>query len=161
MHELKWHARIGKHRLERGHHLEHPQDRRGHPLRELNVGDVRKQCQRVAAGDDARPKDVGVGSAVHERLIENALQLGLLGGVIVALGAARWNLLGERLRVVSVKPVSGHRGGIDEATRLGVGRRLEYVAGALEVDALGVLEAAEDQEREMHHDVGARHELVD
>ena len=100
--------------------------------RELDVGDALEQRQRVGPGHDARAKHVGVGrrpsSSSHSRL-----QFGLLGRVVVAVGAARRRVLGQQLRVVSVEAVGGHRRGVDQARHAridgGAERRCEIPRG--------------------------------
>ncbi len=54
-----------------------------------------------------------------------------------------------------MKAVGGHRRGVDEPADARGDRGLEHVARALEVDALGLLAPAHDDEREVHDDVRA------
>ena len=60
-----------------------------------------------------------------------------------------------------VKAVRRDRRRVDEPPSLGVDRRLEDVARALEVDPPGLVAVAEDDEREMDDDVGAGDQVVD
>ena len=110
------------------------------------------QRQRVAAGDDAGAEHVGLGVRAVERLAQRRLELGLLGGVVVRVGAAHRDVLGQRLRVVGVEAVGGDGGGVDEPAH--VARGLEDVARALEVDRARLLAPADDDEREVHEHVG-------
>ena len=72
----------------------------------------------------------------------------------MCLGAARGDVLGERLRVVLVEAVGGDGARVHESLRLRRDCRLEDVARALEVDLPALAGARDDDEREVHDDVG-------
>jgi hypothetical protein len=96
-----------------------------------------QQELRLRAGDDARAQDVGV----RELLVEHALELCLLRGVVEALAAAGADVLGQRLRVVGVEAVGGDARRVDEALDVLV-RGAEDVPRAGEVDLPRLLVAA-------------------
>ena len=81
------------------------------------------QRRRAGAGDDAGPEDVGLGVGAGDAVVEDALELGLVGRVVEALAAARRDVLGQRLRVVGVEAVGGDRRRVDEPLRPRLDRR--------------------------------------
>jgi hypothetical protein len=87
------------------------------------------------------------------------LELGLLGRVVVPLGATHRDVLGQPLGVVGMKPVGRDGGGVDQAPRAGLARRLEHGPGAVEVHPARVLARAHDREGQVHDHVGAGHQL--
>ena len=154
VYELEGDAGIRDDGPEDRHELERAQDGRRHLVRELDVGDALHECQRVGPGDDAGAKDVGADLGAGHQLAERQLQLGLLGRVVVTLGTARLEVLGEHGRVVGGEAVGGHRRGVDQASHPRVDGGVEHVARAGQVDLGGVLGAAHDHEGEMDDNVG-------
>ena len=96
-----------------------------------------------------------------QRLLELGLDLGLVGRVGVARGAAHRLVLVEQGRHAAVEAVGGDRGGVDEP--LGAGRRgrLEDVARAGQVDLAALAAAGDDREGEVDDDVGVLDQRVD
>lgn len=114
--------------------------------------------QRVRPNDDRRTQQVEGQVGVSGRLLgDQVLQLGLLLGVEQPVGRADRPLLGHRRRVVVVKPVGRHRGGVDEALGAGGGRRSKSVEGAVDVNGTDRLPGCGpgDHEGEVDDDVGA------
>ena len=68
---------------------------RGHALGNRHVRDVLDQREGIRAGDDRGAEHVHVGRRPGEHVSERALELGLLCRVVVLLGAARRQVLGQ------------------------------------------------------------------
>ena len=104
---------------------------------------------RYSAGPVARAGRLG---------LEQVLEFGLLLRVEQPGGRAHRPLLGHPDRVVGVEAVGRHRGGVDEPARSGLRRGPEGVQRAVDVDRPDRLggRAPGDQERQVHHHVGAR-----
>ena len=117
--------------------------------------DLVDQRRRVGAGDDARPQDVGLDLGAGDELVEQALQLGLLGRVVEALGPARLDVLGQRLGVVGMEAVGGDRRGVDEPRRRRRRAPPRRRCATREVDLARLLVVSEDDEGEVDDDVGA------
>ena len=100
VHELERRPRVGQHGPDR--QLAH--DRR----------EALDQRQRVGPRDDARAEQVRLDRRALQRVAQRLLQLGLLRRVVVRVGPARGDVLGQRLRVVGVEAVGGDRRGVDE-----------------------------------------------
>jgi len=81
------------------------------------------------------PEDVDVRGGAREDVAQRPLELGLLRGVIVVVGGARGEVLGEPGGIVGVKAVGGDRGGVDQSPRPGGDGGLEDVARAFQIDA--------------------------
>ena len=152
--ELEGHPGVGQHWPEDRHAVEQAQHGTGKPLGDLGVGQAVDQQRRLRPGDDAGPEHVGRRGGPVQRVRQQLLDLGLLRRVVVRGGAARGDVLGERLRVVAVKAVGGHRGGVDEPLHAGCRGSLEDVAGAVQVDPAAGLGAAHDHEGEVDDDIG-------
>ena len=72
------------------------------------------------------------------------------------------DVLGERDRVVGVVAVGRDRRRVDQPPGpLGGHRRLEYVAGAGQVDPRALLARSHDDERQMDHHIGVGDQVVD
>jgi hypothetical protein len=94
-------------------------------------------------------------------LLQQLLELGLLLRVEQPLGRAGGPVLLHPHRVVAVEAVGRDRRRVDEAARPGVGGRAERVERALDVDRpRGLAVAADDEEGQVHHDVGAAEGLT-
>jgi hypothetical protein len=94
-------------------------------------------------------------------LLQQLLELGLLLRVEQPLGRAGGPVLLHPDRVVAVEAVGRDRRRVDEAARPGVGGRAERVERALDVDRpRGLAVAADDEEGQVHHDVGAAEGLT-
>ena len=100
-------------------------------------------------------------SRARERLAELPLDLGLVGGVGVARGAAHRLLLVDQRRHAAVEAVGGDRGRVDQPPGARGGGRLEDVARAGQVDLAALAAAGDDHEGEVDDDVGVLDQVVD
>ena len=114
--------------------------------------------RRLRSGDDARAKHVRSVAAPASVVRQQRLNLRLLGRVVMGVGAPRGDLLCQRLRVIAMEAVRGHRGGVHQPRSAGRDRRLEHIARAEQVHLAALARAAHDHERQVHDHVGATHE---
>ena len=92
--------------------------------------------------------------------MQHTLDLGLLVGVRVSLGAAGRHLLGER-PIVVVVAIGRDRRGVDEPRNAGGHGCIEHVARSLDVDVVALCRRLHHDEGEVYDDIGVRNQLVD